>query len=196
MRKPARLLGAWIIVWGTASCTAGADFDDWYPPDITPPAGTQYQCALTALPRELPGIPAADRRFINHAYAMILKATQAKLVLLKALDGKADGRDLERYREAVSDARRRIAEEPAPAGLEAFATDVTTALDQQESFFVAALETRRNGGTMAQAYQHPDGRRASQNLFAAWAQMQKRYPSWPAETRESVYHHLCALDLF
>jgi hypothetical protein len=23
-----------------------------------------------------------------------------------------------------------------------------------------------------------------------------RYPDWPAATRDSIYHHLCALDLF
>jgi len=26
--------------------------------------------------------------------------------------------------------------------------------------------------------------------------MQARYPAWPPETRDSIYHHLCALDLF
>jgi len=26
--------------------------------------------------------------------------------------------------------------------------------------------------------------------------MQARYPAWPPETSNSIYHHLCALDLF
>ena len=56
--------------------------DDVYPRDITPPAGTQYPCALTALPRSLPGIPEADRAYINRTYARVLRATHAKLVLL------------------------------------------------------------------------------------------------------------------
>jgi hypothetical protein len=37
---------------------------------------------------------------------------------------------------------------------------------------------------------------ASSRLIAAWGRMQARYPGWPSETRESIYHHLCALDLF
>src|SRR6185436_6475395 len=57
--------------------------EEAYPADITPPAGTRYPCALTALPRELPGIPPADHAYINRAYAVILRATHAKLVVLK-----------------------------------------------------------------------------------------------------------------
>jgi hypothetical protein len=46
------------------------------------------------------------------------------------------------------------------------------------------------------AYQLPEGRQASGRLVAAFGQMQARYPSWSAATRDSIYHHLCALDLF
>ena len=108
----------------------GAAGQDTYPSDIAPPAGTQYPCALTALPRGLPGIPEPDRQYINRTYARILRATQAKLVLLKALDERQD-------------------------------------LDARLAHFIAA-----------------------------WSRMQARYPAWSAETRDSVYHHLCALDLF
>jgi hypothetical protein len=31
---------------------------------------------------------------------------------------------------------------------------------------------------------------------AAWVKMTRRYPHLPPEMRDSVYHHLCALDLF
>jgi hypothetical protein len=61
-----------------------------YPADISPPPGTQYPCALTALPRGLPGIARADREYINRTYARILRATQAKLVALKALYDRRD----------------------------------------------------------------------------------------------------------
>ncbi len=37
---------------------------------------------------------------------------------------------------------------------------------------------------------------ASARLIAAWGKMSARYPAWSAETRDSIYHHLCALDLF
>ena len=175
----------------------GAPYDDWYPGDITPPTGTQYPCALTALPRDLPGVPATDRRFINHVYSMILRATQAKLVLLRAL-GATEGlqEPLERYLSATEEAKERIAAEPVPAGLDAFANDVRAAIEKQQSFFRAAVESRSRGAEWNELFQQADGRAASQRLISAWSRMQQRYPQWSPELRESVYHHLCALDLF
>ena len=183
-----------------AAATPGASsttYADWYPSDITPPAGTQYHCALTALPRDLPGIPEGDRRFINHAYSMVLAATQAKLLLLRALES-TDGLEapLEQYLHDVRRARSHLADEPVPAGLEAFASDLVTALDLQQAFFVAGVERRRGGASLSDVYTIPEGRKASQHLFSAWARMQQRYPAWGADVRDSVYHHLCALDLF
>ena len=49
---------------------------------------------------------------------------------------------------------------------------------------------------MDEAYGLPQGRQASTRLVAAWSRMQARYPGWAGETRDSIYHHLCALDLF
>ncbi|HEY4597563.1 MAG TPA: hypothetical protein VIJ02_14285, partial [Thermoanaerobaculia bacterium] len=63
---------------GAAMTAAAPGADNWYPADITPPPGTHYPCALTALPPGLPGIPAAERELINHVYSMVLKAVQAK----------------------------------------------------------------------------------------------------------------------
>src|SRR5690242_8831494 len=77
-----------LLLAAAPACLAqkAAPAEDAYPADITPPAGTSYPCALTALPRDLPGVPQAERAYINHTYTRILRATQAKLVLLKALD--------------------------------------------------------------------------------------------------------------
>jgi hypothetical protein len=170
--------------------------EDVYPADITPPPGTQYHCALTALPRALPGIPEADRAYVNRTYARILRATQTKLVVLKALE---EGRDVPgavaRYLETTSAIVGRVRGEPAPAGLEAFQEDVASALVLQQSFFRQSVAVRARG-TMADVYQIPEGRQASARLFAAWGKMTARYPAWSVETRDSIYHHLCALDLF
>ena len=175
---------------------ASARGEDGYPADITPPAGTQYPCALKALPRELPGIPEADHAYINRTYAVILRATQAKLVILKALE---DGRDLRlalaRYQDAVRPLSLRLSE-PPPAGLAAFQEDVLQALALQQAFFVEAVARREGGGSMSDVYAVPQGRQASAKLISAWGRMQARYPSWAAETKDSIYHHLCALDLF
>jgi hypothetical protein len=153
------------------AATSGAA-QDAYPTDITPPPGTRYPCALTALPRELPGIPEADRSYVNHTYARLLRATQAKLVLLKAI------------------------EEAVPVGLEPFQADVLGALELQQIFFAKAAALRQSGHGMDAVYGVREGREASARLIAARSRMQGRYPGWPPATRDSIYHHLCALDLF
>src|SRR5712691_9711707 len=171
--------------------------EDWYPADITPPEGTRYPCALTALPRALPGIPEGDRTYVNRTYTRILRATQAKLVLLKALE---DGSDvpaaLTRYQDATRRLAEQLAAEPAPPGLAPFQEDVLQALALQQAFFAKAVPLRQSGRSMGDVYQIPEGRQASARLISAWGRMQGRYHSWAPATRDSIYHHLCALDLF
>ena len=188
---------------GVAGLQGGASAvppgEDWYPADIAPPPGTQYPCALTALPRDLPGIPVEDRRFINHVYSMLLRATQAKLVLQKALvDGNGPRLATAHadYRRGTGDALAKIRAEPAPAGLEKFRDNVTAAVELQRTAFEQAVKARTGGAPAGAEYKAPEGRAASQRLMIAWAQMMRRYPGWSAEMRDSVYHHLCALDLF
>jgi hypothetical protein len=180
-----------------ADATADASFEDWYPADVAPPSGTQYPCALTALPRDLPGIPPADRRFVNHTYSLLLKATRSKLILLTALPS-VDGLPaaLERYQGDVRDVEARLKGEPVPAGLEAFADDVRSALALQRGFFEAAVEQRIRGVSLDDVYQIREGRLASARLGSAWSHMQQRYPKWDDTVKDSIYHHLCALDLF
>lgn len=177
--------------------TARASAQDAYPADITPPDGTRYPCALTALPRGLPGIAEADRDYLNRTYARLLRATQAKLVLLRALEERQDlGGRLERYLSALDALSGRQRDDSVPAGLEPFQQDVLAALGLQQAFFSKAVPLREAGRGMDEAYRIAEGRQASSRLIAAWSRMQARYPAWPAETRDSVYHHLCALDLF
>jgi hypothetical protein len=176
---------------------AGALAQDVYPADISPPAGTRYPCALTALPRELAGIPETDRAFINRTYARILRATQAKLVALKALEDQAGARAaVATYLDATGGLAARQQADAVPAGLEPFQKDVLAAIELQRAFFGRALELREGGRGLADAYALPEGRQASAHLVGAWSRMQARYPAWSAETRDSIYHHLCALDLF
>lgn len=201
IRGSALLLAAVLVQ--AAVLQAGAPAvppgEDWYPADVAPPPGTQYPCALTALPRELPGIPAGDRRFINHVYSMLLRATQAKLVLQKALaegQGPVLATAHGHYRRVTGDALAKIRAEPVPAGLDRFRENVTAALDLQRTAFERAVQARLDGAPAGEEYKVPEGRAASQRLIAAWTQMMQRYPDWSAEMKDSVYHHLCALDLF
>jgi hypothetical protein len=201
---PSRALLGAALVAGLASAAAWslraeppALEEDVYPRDITPPPGTAYPCALTALPRALDGIPEADRAYINRTYAVILRATQAKLVLLKALDERHDlPVALARYQDATRPLALRLGSDSPPAGLAGFQQDVQQALALQQSFFAEAVPLREGGKTMAEVYQVPQGRQASARLLSAWGRMQSRYRAWSAETKDSIYHHLCALDLF
>jgi hypothetical protein len=194
------LVGAVVLVGAAAPASpAVPPDDDWYPADIAPPPGTQYPCALTALPRELPGIPAGDRRFINHVYSMVLRSTQAKLILQKALgDGHGPRLAAARadYRRVTGDALAKIRAEPVPAGLEKFRDDVTAAIELQRTAFEQAVKARIGGSAAGEEYRIPESHAASQRLVAAWTKMMRRYPDLSAEMRDSVYHHLCALDLF
>lgn len=190
-----RARGAAIL--GLLLLAIRASAQDAYPSDITPPAGTQYPCALTALPRGLPGIPEADREYVNRTYARVLRATQAKLVLLKALEERQDlDARLGRYLSELEPVVQRQRDDRVPAGLEPFQQDVLSALGLQQAFFSKAVPMRDAGRGMDEAYRIAEGRQASARLIAAWSRMQARYPGWPAATRDSVYHHLCALDLF
>lgn len=171
--------------------------DASYPADIRPPAGTQYPCALTALPRDLPGVPVAERQYLDRTYARILRATQAKLLALRALENEpASPAVIEAYQATTERLGRALAADAPPSGLEPFQLDVTAALGLQRTFFRRASELRRGGGGMGEVYAVPEGREASRLLRRAWGRMRARYPGWSAETRDSIYHHLCALDLF
>ena len=185
-----------LAALGWASPAAG---DGDYPADITPPPGTQYPCALTALPRTLTGVPEAERGYVNGVYGQVIRGIHAKLLVLTALagnDSSERGAALSRYFAATDAVATRIGGLPAPAGLEPFRDDVVAALRLQRTFFEKAVEARRSGGSMDDVWRIAEGRQASGRLIAAWGRMQARYPQWSRETSDSVYHHLCALDLF
>jgi hypothetical protein len=168
-----------------------------YPNDITPPPGTSYPCALTALPRSLSGIPEGERAYINRTYTRLLRATQAKLVVLKALEEQAD-RDaaFKIYDKKISRLTEAIRDDTAPEGLQSFQADLVAALDLQRTFFREGTRLRQTGHSMEEVFNLPQGREASSRLMGAWQTMEGRYPAWDEATKDSIYHHLCALDLF
>ena len=177
----------------------GASYaEDTYPDDISPPPGLHYPCALEALPRDPVGIPPADRAYINHAYARILRATQAKLLVLDALfnDSARIAAATARYQATTAELLARLRAESPPEGLAPFRDDVVAALALQRDFFAKAAPLRNGGGSMDAVFALAEGHAASARLQAAWGRMAARYPAWDAATKDSIYHHLCALDLF
>lgn len=173
-------------------------YENWYPKSITAPAGHNYPCALVPLPGTLDGIPEADREFINHTYSMILKCLQAKLLMIDTLykDNQQYLAAFDTYLKETTIAKQKITAERAPAGLEEFKSAVLKAIDLQISFFRSGAQLREQHKPMQSVMSQPDGRAASQMLFAAWDKMSARYPSWSPSVKDAIYHHLCALDLF
>ena len=168
-----------------------------YPSDISPPPGTEYPCALTPLPVGLPGIPTADREYINRTYARILRATQAKLVLLKAMsDRQGVAAATGEYHASAATLLDRLRSDHPPAGLEEFHRDVIAAIELQDRFFQKTVPMREGGASMEEVFTVSEGRAASGKLMSAWGAMRSRYSGWPPETKDSIYHHLCALDFF
>lgn len=171
---------------------------DWYPANIAPPAGHKYPCALTALPKDLAGIPPGDRRFINHTYAMVLKCLRAKLIAIDTMlqNGAAYGQAYAYYYSEATAARKAIMAEPVPAGAEGFRNEVVNAIDKQIGFFAKAATLRQRGGSAQDVLNIPEGKTASAILQRAWGSMESKYPAMSPTVKDSTYHHLCAMDVF
>ncbi len=199
-----------------AEVAAAGPFERRSPLTVTPPEGTKYPCAFTPLPVGLPGIPPQDARYIDHVYAAVLEAIHAKLELFRELrsgEPAVQRAGLVTYLEMTAAALAAIRAEAVPAGLEPFQADVIAAIDLQRTFFTQATEQlagraaelRQESDDVRQRewqvawkamFRIPEGKQASGKLIAAWRVMEQRYRGWPADTKGSVYHHLCALDLF
>lgn len=183
-------------VRSAAGSTNDSAFVNWYPASISLPQGMSYPCALTPLPTSLPGIPTSDRNYINHVYTMLLRCVQAKTIMLSKLR-KGEARSAyTRYYADTRTALETIRKEPTPVGLESFRNQVMNAIVLQVKFFSKATAAAENGTDGNTIMQIPEGRQASNLLMSAWGEMQSRYPQWSEKTKDSMYHHLCALDLF
>lgn len=188
------LLVVFVGCGGEAAGDRALVYEDWYPEDVAPPPGTRYPCALTALPRELPGIPAGERAFVNHAYSLVLDATHAKLELLRDVESDAAAA-FAAYDVRVGRVVERLGSEAPPDGLRRFRDDVVDAVRLQREAFAAAVRDSAEGAGRA-VYGRPEAREASRRLIRAWGAMKARYPEASTELADSAYHHLCALDLF
>ena len=191
-------LASLITFSGTiALAQSGATYQNWYPSSIQMANGLRYPCALTALPTDLKGIPAGDKRYINHVYAMILKCVQAKTLMLSNLrDAKKARTAYSKYYYDTRSYLEKIRNEPTPKGLESFRNQVVKAIMLQITFFDKASKQAGKGANWNQLMAIPEGKQASGMLIAAWGKMSGRYPAWDKATKDSIYHHLCALDLF
>ena len=178
-------------------CQSAALADTWYPSNAKAYPGTAFHCDLQPLPPDMPGIKTEDRQFVDHACAVLLKCAQEKELMLTALSGDKSAEAFMRYKSVTEEQLRRIMNVAPPTGLESFKLDVVKAITLQMTFFDKAVKARASGASMTAVMAIPEGRQASSLLFAAWDEMQKRYWFfWSGNTKDAIYHHLCAFDLF
>jgi hypothetical protein len=171
--------------------------EKWYPSSAAAYPGTAFHCDLRALPADMPGIKDEDKEFVDHACAVLLKCAQEKERMLLALRNNTQTQQLPVYVAAVSAQIARLKSVTAPKGLETFQSDVESAINLQVEFFKTAAKKRSEGTAYDAIMAIPEGKQASQKLIGAWDEMQKRYwLFWNGPSRDCIYHHLCALDLF
>lgn len=184
----------------SAPCAAQSvqNSDNWYPASIALPANHRYPCNLTPLPRDLTGITQNEKTYVNHSFSLLLKMLQAKIVMFDTVmwDKQAYNNVYNTYYASTVAARQKFMQIPTPKGLEGFRNDVVNAVDKQIVFFRAAASARQSGKSTQEVLQIPQAKEASSLLMSAWGKIQSRYPGMSAPVKDSMYHHLCALDVF
>lgn len=191
------LLLALLVGCPGGSSGPPAPFENRYPADTSLPPGVEYPCAFTPLPLVLEGVPAGERNYVNHSCALVVGLIRAKQVLLDAMaEGRSFASESEAYAAANAAALEGLRAEPVPEGLEGFHADLLVAVELHRGFFAEATSQMSGGASMEQIHAIPSGREASQRLLAAWGKWQSRYPQLAPAVKDSMYHHLCALDLF
>lgn len=175
--------------------TAGSS---WYPQSISLPANHKYPCALNPLPRDLTGIPQNEKLYIDHSFSLLLKMLQAKIVMFDTVswDNQQYQSAYTTYYSSTVQARQKFLQLATPKGLEGFRNDVVNGLDKQIAFFQKASKMRADGKSAQDIMTIPEGKVASSLYMSAWQKIATRYPSMSAQVKDSMYHHLCALDIF
>jgi hypothetical protein len=169
---------------------------NWYPASIALPNGLSYSCSLTPLPAQMDGIPGKDRLYINHVFAMILKCAQAKTIMISKLTRGSARNAYATYYASTISSLKIIRSEPTPRGLETFRNQVLQGLILQLKFFEKAATAAEAGTDFNTILKIPEGKQASSQLQSAWSQLKSRYTNCSPTTENSMYHHLCALDVF
>lgn len=188
-----------VVLGGCPSKPAGdgGKFENWYPDDISLPPGIQYPCELTPLPTILTGVPVDERRYVNHSCALMIGLIKEKEVLMDAIvNGRSLGEKHASYATKNGEVIGKLKAEPVPSGLEGFHADLIRSLELQAAFFDEAVRQLGGGASVDQVQQIPSGRESSGKLITCWGAWQARYPQLAPEVKDSMYHHLCALDLF
>lgn len=179
-----------------AAAAAAKAKANWYPASVALPDGLNYHCALTPLPPTMDGVLPGDRLYINHVFSMILKCAQAKTIMCSKLTKGSARSAYAKYYASTIDALKTIRAEPTPRGLELFRNQLMQGIILQIKFFDKAATAAEAGTDFNTILKIPEGKQASSQLQSAWGQLKARYTNFGPTTENSMYHHLCALDMF
>lgn len=190
--------GAFILNSSISSAQSQTAGNYWYPQSIALPANHRYPCTLNSLPRDLTGIPQSEKLYIDHAFSLILKMLQAKIVMFDTVswDNQQYSSAYSSYYSNTVSARQKFLQLATPKGLEGFRNDVVNGLDKQVVFFQKAAQLRSLGKSAQDIMSIPEGKVASSLYVSAWQKISSRYPKMSTSVKDSMYHHLCALDIF
>lgn len=100
------------------------------------------------------------------------------------------------YYSSTVKARQKLLQLATPKELEGFRNDVINGVDKQIAFFQKAAKMRADGKSAQDIMAIPEGKLASSLFISAWQKIATRYPGMSAPVKDSMYHHLCALDIF
>ncbi|WP_372365989.1 peroxiredoxin family protein [Candidatus Uabimicrobium sp. HlEnr_7] len=166
-------------------------FYDIYPRNTDAPQGTKYPCAFSPLPSHLKGVPQQHHTFVAKFFAQIVKAIHARLKIHETLYNRDLSRKkrLKEYQKQLKVIVQNLKRINAPdKKLQKIPEDIVSALLFQEKAYISFVET----GTFSKA----KGKAGSKILLKNWQQISKYYKKMNPDVKNSVYHHLCALDIY
>lgn len=192
------VFGALVLNTSTLNGLCQTDSTYWYPQSIALPANHRYPCTLNPLPRDMTGIPKNERLYVDHSFTLLLKMLQARIIMFDTVswDNQQYQSAYKTYYSNTVSARQKFLQITPPKGLEGFRNDVVNGLDKQIIFFQKATKMRTDGKSAQDIMSIPEGKMASNLYISAWQKISTHYPQLSTTVKDSMYHHLCALDIF
>ena len=167
-----------------------------YPGNNAPPEGIVYSCPLTPLPAVLSGIPDTDVQFIDLTYALILKAIHEKLMLMKALGSTQQKTALAKYINNSTRLQSDITRiQTTNKNMKAFKESIVRVLALQRTFFKKLIALDNKYPVSKKMKRVPERKEISATLKEAWKLTRATYPNISSAVRDSLFNHLCALDI-
>ncbi len=184
--------------------TAGAakgeppPYENWYPANIAPPPGLKYPCGIVSLMTVIHKFPPKEQPFINHVFAVVLKAAHGKMKIWKNYQtyNTNPGMDHQVYKAEVMPLLNQLRTIPAPEpGLNAVKGAIFQAIGWQNNFFGRAQPLVMQRAPLVEFASIPDGRMLVMRMNEAKAAVDQYYSNLDPQARSVLQQHLCVLDI-